>query len=150
MERSGYALDRLGWLLLVLAIGTLANAAWMLLDPLRWYHDLPAGVPDTGPFNAHFVRDIGCAFVTMGVALGWAAWRRAYRPPLVAMAALFGVAHAVLHAYDTLAGHLDAHHWALDLPGVYLPALLLSAIAWHLLRGEPSHPAAPLARRRAV
>ena len=47
--------------LLLLATLTAANAVWMLADPQHWYHDLPAAVPDTGPYNEHFVRDVGCA-----------------------------------------------------------------------------------------
>ena len=70
-----------GWLLLVFGLGAVANALWMLADPLRWYHDLPAGVPDTGPFNPHFVRDIGCAFLAVGVGQVWAAFRPAWRAP---------------------------------------------------------------------
>jgi hypothetical protein len=128
--------DRLFWLLLILATMTAANAVWMLVDPQRWYHDLPAGVPDTGPFNAHFVRDIGCAFATIALALYWAAFRPRWRPPLLVIAAFFLVAHAVLHVFDTASGALDAHHWLLDLPGVYLPALIAVPIALHTLRRE--------------
>ena len=87
-------LDGLGWLLLLLGIVMLANALWMLAGPMHWYRELPAAVPDTGPFNAHFVRDIGCAFLTVGVALLWAAFAPAQRRPLTAIAALFLAAHA--------------------------------------------------------
>lgn len=44
-------------LLLVTATGFLANAVFRLADPL----DSAVGVPDTGPFNPHFVRDISAA-----------------------------------------------------------------------------------------
>jgi hypothetical protein len=118
-------LDRWGWVFVVLGIGLIANALWMLAGPMHWYRELPAAVPDTGPFNPHFVRDIGCAFLTTGVALVWAAFRRDYRFPLSVVAAIFLVAHALLHTYDTLRGYLDHTHWALDLPGVYLPAILM-------------------------
>ena len=101
----------------------------MLADPLRWYHDLPAGVPDTGPFNQHFVRDIGCAFLAVGVAQVWAAFRPAWRAPLVAVAAIFFVGHALLHVFDTARGAVPSEHWWLDLPGVYLPALVLGYAA---------------------
>ena len=121
--------DPIGWVLLVLGVVSVGNALWMLAGPMHWYHELPAGVPDTGPFNAHFVRDIGCAFVAIGAALLWAARAPQVRAPLVAIAALFYVAHAALHVFDTLSGALDADHWALDLPGVYLPALLLAWLA---------------------
>ena len=126
------------WLfcLTALAGGTAANAIWMLVAPAAWYRDLPAGVPDTGPYNAHFVRDIGCAFATMAVALGLAAWRPRWRAPLLLVVALFFAAHAGLHVFDTLRGALDADHWALDFPGVHAPALLLVALAVAALRRD--------------
>ncbi len=121
--------DRWTWLLLALGLGNLANGAWMFADPLHWYHELPAGVPDFGAFNAHFVRDIACAFVTVGAALVWAGFAPRYRVPLVSLAALFTAAHALLHVYDTFRGAVDPGHWWLDLPGVYLPAVLLVGLA---------------------
>jgi hypothetical protein len=127
-------LDGWGWLLLLFGAGAVANALWMLAEPLRWYHDLPAGVPDTGPFNEHFVRDIGCAFLAVGVAQVWAAFAPVYRAPLVAVAALFAVGHALLHIYDTARGAVPGEHWWLDLPGVYLPAAVLGVAALVLLR----------------
>lgn len=125
-------LDGTGWMFLVLGGVTLANALWMLAGPMHWYTDLPAGVPDTGPFNVHFVRDIGCAFLTIGVALVWAARAPRHRLPLAVVSAVFLVAHALLHIYDTLRGHLDHTHWWLDLPGVYLPAVLVGVMAWRI------------------
>jgi hypothetical protein len=117
----------------------LANALWMFADPLHWYHDLPAGVPDFGPFNPHFVRDIGCAFATVGVAQIWAAFSRRYRIPLISVSAIFLVAHALLHIFDTATGAVEPHHWWLDLPGVYLPAVVMAVSTAILVRreGEP-------------
>ena len=129
-------LDAWGWLFLLLGLGAVANALWMLADPLRWYHDLPAGVPDTGPFNPHFVRDIGCAFLMVGVAQVWAAFERRDRLPLIAVSAIFAVGHAVLHVFDTARGAVPSDHWALDLPGVYLPAVLLAVATATLLRAK--------------
>jgi hypothetical protein len=136
VRATSRTLDAPGWLLLALGVGLAANALWMLAAPAPWYRDLPAGVPDTGPFNAHFVRDIGCAFLAVGTALAWAAFAPARRLPLAAISALFLVAHAALHAFDTLRGALDAHHWWLDLPGVYLPALVVAAAVAALARRE--------------
>ncbi len=131
-------LDGLGWLFLVFGLGTTANALWMLAGPMHWYTDLPAGVPDTGPFNPHFVRDIGCAFLTVGVAQVWAAFDRRSRVPLVVVSALFLALHALLHVYDTLSGALDHTHWWLDLPGVYLPAAVMGVVAVSLVRRQPA------------
>ena len=133
-------LDGMGWLLLVLGVGSILNALWMLAGPMHWYQELPAAVPDTGPFNPHFVRDIGCAFLAVGVAQLWAAWRPALREPLVGVAALFLVAHALLHVYDTAVGNLPGDHWWLDAPGVYLPAGLLLWLFWHLRARAPAGP----------
>jgi hypothetical protein len=120
--------DRAGpwlWILGFLGVANLANAGWMLADPAGWYAGLPAAVPDTGPLNTHFVRDIGSAFAVVGVALLWGALRPALRVPLLALAALFYLLHGLVHVADTLADRLPAAHWAIDLPGVYLPAILL-------------------------
>jgi hypothetical protein len=106
----------------------LANAAWMLAAPADWYARLPAAVPDTGPFNAHFVRDIGSAFAMMGAALVAGAVWPAWRVPALAVTTLFYVLHALVHVTDTLAGRLPPSHWTIDLPGVYLPAAVLIVV----------------------
>lgn len=130
------SLDPWGWVFLVLGTGSLANALWMLGDPANWYTDLPAGVPDTGPLNVHFVRDIGCAFLTAGAGLVWAAFAPHFRLPLVGIATVFLTSHALLHVYDTASGNLGHDHWWLDLPGVYAPALLLCVATATLASGS--------------
>jgi hypothetical protein len=52
---------------------SLVNGAWMLSSPFSWYEYLPAAVPHTGPFNSHFVRDIGVAYSVAGLGFGWCA-----------------------------------------------------------------------------
>ena len=129
-------MDRWSRVLFVLGALNLANAFWMLVAPEHWYMHLPAGVPDTGPLNAHFVRDIGCAFLATGVALVWAAAtsHANVRLACVVLAALFLCGHAAVHLMDLAQGTLDARHWLLDLPGVFVPALLLTALAVHFGR----------------
>ena len=116
------AMQVLFWMLGVLNV---ANGLWMLLEPERWYHDLPAGVPDTGPLNLHFVRDIGATFTTIGVAFCVAAVRPGARRGVLLGAALFFALHAGVHIADLATGRLAADHWLIDLPGVFLPAVLL-------------------------
>ena len=123
------SLDAWGWIFAISGGLAAANALWMLAGPMHWYQGVPAAVPDTGPFNPHFVRDIGCAFLAIGVALIWAAFAARWRPPLVVIAALFLGGHGVLHFYDTARGALGPAHWWLDLPGVYLPAVVISYAA---------------------
>jgi predicted anti-sigma-YlaC factor YlaD len=124
------------WTIAIAAVGagSVANGVWMLAEPAHWYAELPAGVPDYGPLNLHFVRDIGCAFVSVGGALVWAALRPALRLPLLAVATLFYAGHAAVHVHDMLVGAVDAHHWLLDLPSVYLPAVLLVAATFACAR----------------
>ncbi|MBI3768519.1 MAG: hypothetical protein HY271_08485 [Deltaproteobacteria bacterium] len=133
--RAGGA-DAWTWILTVFALGNLANGVWMLAHPTSWFHDLPAAVPDFGPLNEHFVRDIGSAFVVQGVALLWAAFAPTWRVPLVAPVALFAVLHALAHVYDTARGLVGPAHWMIDLPAVYVPALVMMLFLWLLARAR--------------
>jgi hypothetical protein len=112
-------------LFLVLAATNIANGLWMLIAPEGWYHGLPAAVPDTGPLNTHFVRDIGAAFLTVGIAFAVATFRAEMRRAVLGFATAFFVLHAAIHVLDLLEGHIPASHWLIDMPGVFLPALLL-------------------------
>jgi len=112
-------------ILIVVGIGSIGNAVWMLAGPLSWYHDLPAAVPDFGDYNVHFVRDLGCGFLGMGLALFWAARNKKFRFPLIFSPVIFYVLHAINHVWDTVRGHVGHDHWYIDLPLSYLPAILL-------------------------
>lgn len=126
--------DLFFWVLVAAAVSSAINAGWMLLFPAHWYHELPADVPDTGPFNAHFVRDIGCAFAAVTLAFAWAAFQPRWRAPLLAVATFFLTAHALLHVYDTARGALHGHHWLLEAPSVYAPVLVLIPFTLRALR----------------
>ena len=138
MPRTDWS-DPWRWSLSVFALANLVNAAWMLVDPAGWYAGLPAAVPDTGPLNTHFVRDIGGAFAVMGVALLAAATRPALRVAMIAGVALFYVLHATIHVTDTLAGRLPAAHWAIDFPGVYGPAIAMVVLTLAARRNAQGH-----------
>ena len=110
-------------------LGNLANGLWMLADPAHWYLNLPAAVPDFGPLNEHFVRDIGCAFTLIGGLLLAAIVRPAWRLPACAVAAGFYGLHAGVHVLDTARGLVGPEHWGIDLPAVYVPAALFALLA---------------------
>ena len=114
----------------ILGLGNVANALWMLFSPESWYHDLPAGVPDTGPLNFHFVRDLGAAFFTMAVAFFVAAPKAQRCRGVVLAVGLWYVLHSIIHLYDVAVGNLDAHHLLLDFPLVYAPTLILIVLAF--------------------
>jgi hypothetical protein len=116
-------------LLGLLALGLLANALFMLADPLGWYNAV-AGVPDTGPFNPHFVRDIGVAYLTLAIMTAASArWLSAALPLLSSVTLLLGL-HALLHLWDIAAGRLDTHHLIVDAPGVFAPVLVTGLLAY--------------------
>ena len=52
----------------VLAALTALNGSMMLFAGPSWYASVP-GVSETGPFNPHFVQDIGAPFLVAGLAL---------------------------------------------------------------------------------
>ncbi len=127
-ERDDHVFDLWTIVLGLTGLGNAANGIWMLADPVHWYHTIPAGVPDFGPLNEHFVRDIGCIYFLLGAALVATAHRPALRGIACAGAAGFLLLHGAVHVLDTWRGLVGPEHWWIDLPGVYLPALLTTAI----------------------
>jgi hypothetical protein len=123
----------------VLGIGLALNGIIMLAAPYDWYLALP-GVAETGPFNPHFVRDIGAAYLAAGAPLLWLAARPAALAAAQAGAA-FLTLHALVHVWDVAEGREHLHQLAVDLPAVFLPAALAIWIAWprcNLYQGEKS------------
>ena len=121
-------------LIALFALAAAANGIYMLAAPLAWYGDI-AGVPNTGPFNPHFVRDIGVAYLTQGLLLFWAARRLALATPFLVAVAIFLGLHALLHLWDVAAERLPMDHLIIDLPGVFLPVFIALGLAYWC-RGE--------------
>ncbi|MDP1872919.1 hypothetical protein [Phenylobacterium sp.] len=95
----------------------------MLGAPFDWYEAVP-GVVKTGPFNGHFVRDIGAAYLVCAVALAVSVWKPSKAWPALLAAGGFLSLHAGIHLLDTICGRASLGDLARDLPGVFLPALL--------------------------
>jgi branched-subunit amino acid ABC-type transport system permease component len=106
------------WIAGILAAFNLTNGLAMMFASSAWWARVP-GVSDTGPFNLHFVQDVGAAFLISGLALASRAWRPIYWPAAVAGSG-FLVAHALIHLLLIASGH--DHHAATDLATVILPA----------------------------
>jgi hypothetical protein len=102
------------------------NGVLMLADGPRWYAMTP-GVTHTGPYNPHFVADIGAAFLAAGVALIARAWRPRYWPAAVAGVGFIGL-HALIHLYEIATGH--SHNAVVDLGLVVAPAALAAWAAF--------------------
>ena len=116
------------WLAGLMSAAFAANAAAMLVAPLGWYDAVP-GVPATGPFNPHFVRDIGAVYAMAALALGWFAWRPAQGWPALCAAAAWLVFHAAIHVYDASCGASPLADVQRDFVGVYLFAAIPLALA---------------------
>jgi hypothetical protein len=119
----------------ILGLGLAANGLTMLAAPVNWYAMVP-GVVDTGPFNPHFVRDIGVAYFVTGGSLVWLAKWPAARSAAQAGAA-FLVFHAAVHLWDAATGREHAHQLLFDVPTVFLPPVLALWVAWSPL--APRH-----------
>lgn len=114
-------------MLLALAVFQLFNGALMLTAPHVWYGAVP-GVAETGPFNAHFVRDIGLGFLSAGCALGLAARYSAVARPLVAVAGVFLLGHALLHLAEMVLHSPGPRPAVRDIALIVVPALLPLAV----------------------
>jgi hypothetical protein len=114
--------------ILAIVLGALmaANGVFMFVDPPSWYAAVP-GVPDTGPLNLHFVRDIGIAYGVAGVAIIWGPLGGGWRA--TALGAAFLALHSLLHIGETIMGH---HRDVLlnEVLAVHVPAWLAVAIAY--------------------
>jgi peptidoglycan/LPS O-acetylase OafA/YrhL len=104
----------------VVAVLTVLNGLMMLLAGAAWYESVP-GVSETGPYNPHFIQDIGAAFLVAGLALATRIWRPRYWPAAVAGAGFLAV-HALLHLVMIASGH--DHYAAFDLIAIVLPSAL--------------------------
>lgn len=106
--------------ILAASVGVLSagNGLMMLVAGERWYEQTP-GVTDTGPYNPHFVADIGAAYAVAGLALAARAWRPAYWPAALAGSAFF-ISHALIHLAGLIGGH--SHHAQFEIALVIIPA----------------------------
>jgi hypothetical protein len=108
-----------------IVVGTLAilNGLFMLIAPAHWYFAVP-GVTTTGPYNQHFIRDIGLIFLFVGTAFLLGAVRPQYRVILWAAPTLWLGAHALFHFWEVAVGICGPSVIVRDFPAVTLPAIM--------------------------
>ena len=124
-------------LLAVFGLFHLTGGLYMLAAPHAWYASVP-GVTETGPFNHHFITDIGFAFVASGIGMmmGFRAGRSA------ASFALAGATWPALHALFHLWGWIsegipgDTRVLVSDAVGVMLVSFIGVALAVLRVRTE--------------
>lgn len=106
-----------------LGLGALANGTFMLLAPGEWYVSVP-GVTTTGPFNQHFIRDIGLVFLFIGTAFLTGIARRRHRVVAWGASTVWLGGHALFHVWEVAVGICGSSALARDFPAVSLPPIL--------------------------
>jgi hypothetical protein len=115
-------------LALLLGAAACANGAFMLISPDGWYVAVP-GVTTTGPFNQHFIRDIGLIFLLAGMGLLTGVARPRVRTLLWSATAIWLSGHALFHLWEVAVGICSASALSRDFPAVSLPAILTILLA---------------------
>ena len=110
-------------ILVVLAISTVALGVWAYFGPQSWYATFPGfgrhWLSPHGPYNEHFVKDIGAGFLALTV-LSCAALVYA------AVALAFGVLHLIYHV-QTLDMY-DTQDKVLNVIALVIPVLLAASL----------------------
>lgn len=127
-------------LVALLAGAYMVNAVQMIVAPEYWYSNLP-GVSASGPYNEHFIRDIGFVYLLSGAALAYGV----RHPRHLALATLGGTAwpalHAGFHVVEWFVHGLPSGlALATECFGVLLPVIVGLWIGSWLLVNRPTYP----------
>ena len=122
----------------LLGVALIANGVFMLVAPADWYVAVP-GVTATGPFNQHFLRDIGLIFLLLGGAFVVGAAQPHLRVALWAAPSIWLTGHALFHLWEVAVGICSPSVIPRDFSAVTLPAIIgiaLTVWAIHQSRGR--------------
>jgi hypothetical protein len=114
---------------LLLGLLALGNGVFMTIAPEPWYWLVP-GVPDRGPFNQHFLRDIGMNYMLIGTAFIYGAIYIKRRLLLWLVPTAWLVSHAIFHVWEVLVGICEPAALIVDFGGVTLPALIAMGLVY--------------------
>ncbi len=116
-----------------------ANGAFMLVSPEGWYFAVP-GVTTTGPFNQHFIRDIGLIFLFVGTSYLFGAAQPRHRVIFWAAPTLWLGGHALFHYWEVAVGICGPSVLIRDFPAVTLPAAIgVLLTLWAISDARPTH-----------
>jgi hypothetical protein len=124
-------------LLGLLGLFHLINGLWMLLAPESWYAAVP-GVTLEGPFNHHFIGDIGFAFIASGAGMLMALRNGVAAAAFVLAGATWPALHACFHVWEWITDGLpsDPHILVSTGIGVIVVSFLGFALAWMRAKQE--------------
>ncbi len=111
-------------ILVLIGLSQLALAVWMIVSPGSFYDEI-AGY---GARNDHYIRDVAAFYLAVGAGLMVAATRPSWRLPVLAISAVWYLAHAVNHLFDIDAADPD---WVgpVDFAAILLTGLVLLWLA---------------------
>lgn len=113
--------------LVLLGLYYLSLGLILLVAPEHFYTSVP-GVSATGPYNAHFLRDVGFAFLTSAGGLLWGSVT--LQRPLIILGAAWPLLHALFHLWMWLAAGMPIDRVAgFDWGFVIVPALAAGFLA---------------------
>ncbi len=105
----------------------LITGLYLMVAPMHFYMTAP-GVVDTGPYNMHFIRDVGFAFTLSALGMGYGIRERL--KPLVLFGASWLVTHGAFHLVLYLGHHDHMSATALiDVAIVVFPAMFTAFLA---------------------
>lgn len=108
------------------------NGAFMLIEPKAWYDTIP-GVSMLGPYNTHFIRDIGILYLVAAGGFFWGL--RPGQASVLLFACMWPALHAVYHLNMWVARGFPFDLVAfVNLAAIQLPAWAALWIAWRLFR----------------
>ncbi len=114
------------WLIWALVAFYLLTGLYIAIIPHDFYLNAP-GAKETGPYNMHFIRDVGFAFLTSAAAVGYGLYHNL--KPLMVFGALWLLIHGLFHlTLWVLHGmHFDSAAMV-DMVVVSIPAVLIFAL----------------------
>jgi hypothetical protein len=114
--------DTMRQILFLFGLACALNGTVMMLAPTLWFGAI-SGVSETGPFNAHFVRDVGAAYVASGVGFLALSSKPQWWPAAV-VGLVFLLAHGGIHVLEVIVGHHPPSALLRDAPAVLVGPLL--------------------------
>jgi hypothetical protein len=121
----------------LLGFALIANGVFMLVAPADWYVAVP-GVTATGPFNQHFLRDIGLIFLLLGGAFLVGAAQPHLRVAFWPVPSIWLTGHALFHFWEVAVGICSPSVIPRDFPAVTLPAITGIALTFWAIRQSRS------------
>jgi len=105
----------------------LITGLYISIAPMVFYENGP-GVADTGPYNMHFLRDVGFAFTISAIGLAYGLYQKL--KPLVVFGSAWLVVHGIFHfTLWLIHGNKTSQAAIIDLLIVVLPAAILAYLA---------------------